>query len=268
MYFLQPLLLQLYTFITTDLPSNFFDNQFVSASLDFFQWFGIVIFAVSFILMLLNVIESRAAGEYVNFSTVFSGIYKSFILLVFSRPLVIWAFDFSHTIATSLLSGIANNVTLPQLPTGLGAILDGIKEAGNLSLISIIMLIMTIVVFFQILTLYGMLYIQIVTGYLYIADVMRGDQSAIIEWTRDVASTGITFMLEYIFYSAGFYIMDMNALNSISACAPGLILIIGSAAIPTALRKWGYSHGSGSARGVISAFTGAASGVLSAITKN
>jgi len=95
---------------------------------------------------------------------------------------------------------------------------------------------------------------------------MRGNQSAIEDWIRDIAASGITFMLEYIFYTLGFAMMTADGYNDLTKCAPGLILIIASPAIPTALKKWGYSHGSGSARGIVSGLGSAVTGTVSALT--
>jgi hypothetical protein len=247
-------------------------------TLDFFQWFGGVIFAISFILLIMNMVECKVAGEYVNPALIFKNIFSGFILLVFSRPLVIWSFEFARIVAVDLIACTSEQVTLQQLKKATSSSIWGdIKNfftsyfqvsSPTMTFITIIMLVVTIVIFFQLLTLYGMYYVQIVTGYFYITDIMRGDQSAITEWAKDVAASGITFMLEYIFYCAGFYIMDINSINSgsLTKCAPGLVLIISSPAIPMALRKWGYNHGSGSARGVVSGLGSAANGAISAIS--
>jgi hypothetical protein len=262
----QKLFLNIYKYLVSDLPSDFFDNSFISASLDFFGWFGTVIFAFSFLLLATSTVERRASGDYVDVKETFLDIIKGFILLCFSRPLVIWSFKLAHTVAIYLILYTGDSVTLPGTVSGLTAVWEAIKSLGVETFISIIMFVMTIIVFFQILTLYGMYYIEIVTGYFYIADVMRGNLSAIEDWLRDVTASGITFALEYIFYIEGIAIMDANCTDLVK-CTPGLVLIISSPAIPTALRKWGYSHGSGNPRGVIAGLGHAMSGTVSALTR-
>lgn len=267
MPFIQSLLLQLYFFLVNNLPSDFFKNKLISLSLDFFQWLGVVIFAVSFLLLLTSILESRAAGEYINGPVVFSNIIKAFLLLVFSRPLVIWSFALFRNVAFSLVKYVVQNVSVTK-PSGnlITELWNAITGSANTSFYTIIMLVVTVCVFFQMITLYGMYFIQIVTGYFYITNVMRGDQNGAGEWLQRVVASGLTFALEYIFYIIGFAMVYSQGFSDITKCVPGLVLIISSPAIPAALNRWGYSHGSMSARGVLSGFSNAVTGTVSAFT--
>lgn len=287
-FILQPITNSIITFITSDLPSSFFDNSYIKASLVFFEWLGAVIFAFSFLLLISSVLEARAAGEYVSYKTMFSNIFNGFLLLVFSRPLVVWSFQFAQTVTFSLTSYLSfvsvpsnSSVNYAAATADFGNDLFGhlkylwgifgdkvtgaFNEMGTSSILSIIMFICSIAIFFQMMTLYGMYYIQIITGYFYIADAMRGNISAIEDWLRDIVSSGITFMIEYLFFMMGGVMIAASADGSLAQCAPGLVLFISAPAIPAALRKWGYSHGSTSARGVAAGLGRAASGTVSAL---
>lgn len=297
-FILQPITNSIIQFLTSDLPADFFDNSYIKNSLVFFQWLGGIIFAFSCLLLISSIVESRAAGEYISYKTIFSNIFNGFLLLVFSEPLVVWSFKFAQTVTFSLTSFISLTAipqdnsayetfvnSLSSIKSG-GYTFDNIKTvycsffgyvgdeltnacnmSGNSSLLSIIMFICSIAIFFQLMTLYGMYYIQIVTGYFYIADAMRGNLSAIEDWLRDIVASGITFMTEYLFFMMGGMMIISSSTKSPVECAPGLVLFIAAPAIPTALKKWGYNHSSSvSARGIATGLGRAAAGSVTALT--
>lgn len=284
-FFLSSFLTILVGAITGSVPSDFFDDQFISTSLDFFTWAGGIILAVSLAFMLFGVAERKAAGEYIDISTCFLNFLKAVVLLFLSRPAIVATFYMSRQAGLDLVSGVVNQAANITSPTGsfnlpapnlnifawfgeLGqAIAKQIQGSMVQFIVMIIMVGVSISLFFQLLKICGIFYIQIVSAYLYIADVMTGNSDSFLLWIRDVTANCVTFMLEFIFYIGGMADINAHSYSDLAKCMPGLACIIAAPFIPMALRQFGFNHGAaGSARNVVAGFGQAASAAVTALS--
>lgn len=271
------LLTVLFQFIENSLPGTFFSDQFVTSTLDFWYYVGLVVFAVSVIFMIFNIAEAKASGEQVSYGICFSNFLKALFLLYAANPLVICMANLSFTVSQKIVSGIllkSIDITPPSItPTnGLGGVLSLFGTVGQWLgqmsqgaivqfFVFVVTLVVSIAMFFQLLKMFATFYIQIVSGYLYIGEVMMGDGSALLMWFRDILASCVTFALEYSFYIGGLADMNANSYSDLAKCAPGLALLVAAPAIPMILRKFGFDHGTaGSMKGAVSglgqAFTG------------
>lgn len=273
MQFFSDLLVQLIGFIAGNLPSDFFDNQYISTSLDYFQSLGWIIFAIASLFMVFSVAEKKSAGEFVNPTTVFGNWVRALMMVVFSRPLVVYFFVLCRNIANALVVNIleqAKKVTVPQSILGtnfLGnlftIIIDGAKFLAALEssgIVFFIMLIISIIMTIQLLRIFAILYVQIVGGYLSVVDLMLGDGGVFYGWMRDVIAVNVTFMLQYMMFIGGVVIINSESFNGLAACASGLVLVVGSTAVPAALKRYGFNYGGPSVGG---AFAGLSRGAMS-----
>lgn len=263
MFLLSDLLTEMIKFIASDLPHNFFDNQFIKSLLDFFQWLGIVIFAIATLLLVTGIAEKRSAGEFVNFGTVVHSFLQSVFLLCFARPLPILMFTLLQDTSFALVATVskqavdsepkwdwASNNWIAQLGK---LITSHLIALGPQTVVFFILLVFSVTMTIQLLKVMGIMVIQILNGYLSIMDSMVGDGSVFYTWFQDVLANCLTFGLGYIFYIAGVAIVNANSYNGLGPCAAGLSLIVAATAVPMALKRLGYNHGGPSVAGSIAA---------------
>lgn len=260
MAFFSDLLTELITFIAGNLPSNFFDNPYISTSLDYFQWLGWVIFAIASLFMLFSVGERRSAGEFVNLTTVFGNWVRALVLVIFARPLVYYLFVLCRDIAFAIVGTIIKQAAATKVPTTfsdnpivniLTLITKGTQSAMAQGIVFFIMLIVSIVMTIQLLRIFGIFYVQVISGYLSVVDLMLGDGGVFYGWLRDVIANCVTFALQYLFYIGGTVIINASSFNGLDKCAAGLVLVVAAPAIPMALKRYGFQHGGPSVGGTL-----------------
>lgn len=259
---LTSLLMDMIKFIASDLPGNFFDNSFVKSLLDFFQWFGVIIFGISFLLMLTTVAEKHTVGEFINVGSVVRGFLQAVFLLSFARPLPILIFKVSQDTAFALVATVSQQAqkSTPQWDWSknffsefIKMFTSGLNALAPSTIVFFIMLFFSFTMTIQLLRLFAIMLIQIVNGYFAITDSMIGDGNAFYTWFQDVLASCLTFALQYVFFIAGAAVVSANQWNGLGPCAAGLSLIVGASAIPAALKKLGYNHGGPTVAGSLAA---------------
>lgn len=251
MAFFTDLLSQLLVFLAGNLPSDFFDNQYISTSLDYFQSLGWIIFAIASLFMVFSVAEKRSAGEFVNPTTVFGNWVRALMMVVFSRPLVVYFFVLCRNIAFALVGNILAQAEKAKVPTFSSNVIlnvfdlitHGMQAMTAQGIVFFFMLVATIVLTVQLMRIFAILYVQIVGGYLSVVDLMLGDGGVFYGWMRDVIAVSVTFMLQYMMFIGGTVIVDTASFSSLAACAAGVVLVVGSTAVPTALKRYGFNYG-------------------------
>jgi hypothetical protein len=212
----------------------------VNILLSFFSYFGAVLFALSFLLILVRAAESYSTLKQVSVITIVENIIKGFCMLVFVRYGVIFLFELSHDVATALIGGTILENTDNFKPSFLEDIvsLTGLDMKGGVLLI---IAVLTIMMMYQTLKRIGIILVQIFLGYLYIPSVMSGNEHALGEWMKDLFASIVTYSLQIILYFWGMSLLNFANLLEFGECAFGLILLITAGAVPSILKKFGYS---------------------------
>lgn len=253
---------QLLSFMNSDVANKFFSDPFISTALSYFYWFGGIIFVFSVLTVVFNVSECKASGDFVNYPMICKDIGTGFILWQFSQPLVKWAFVLSVRVTYSVLSASALSIAIPHSSS------LNLWNYLQFSVIDMFMSIYTTCIifamFFQLMKRFGIFFIQVVLGYFYIADVVKGNQGGAGEWLRDIVAGTLTFFLQMLFFYGGMAIINVNETQGIQGCWVGLILLTTAPAVPMILKKFGYSTGSGHSAAGLSRMM---SGTVSALSR-
>lgn len=242
----------LFSFVSSFVSASFFQNEFVDASLDLFYRVGVGVLTLGLIKAIIMQVEGASHGNGFDRSCIFSFI-KAYGLLIFCRPIILLMFEGTNTLANTMVSGIQVSVNF----TVAGQILT---VAPMYTIGLIVTLVCTISVLLQILRQYMVIYIQVLTGYLYIYDVAAGNDQALGEWARDVLSGRITFALQYVCYIYGMSTIS-SAINNLDVgqLLLSLIFLLGANTIPALLKRWGYTGST--AGGAFGRFMGTAANV-------
>ena len=97
-------------------------------------------------------------------------------------------------------------ISVPSLlePIGLSNNL-GSSYLGNLQSVTVqlavvilVMLVATLIMFLSLLKRFATLYIQILLGYVYIFDVVKGNTNSVGEYAREIAAGIITFFVQML----------------------------------------------------------------------
>lgn len=242
----------LFSFVSSFVSASFFQNEFVDASLDLFYRVGVGVLTLGLIKAIIMQVEGASHGNGFDRSCIFSFI-KAYGLLIFCRPIILLMFEGTNTLANTMVSGIQVSVNF----TVAGQILT---VAPMYTIGLIVTLVCTISVLLQILRQYMVIYIQVLTGYLYIYDVAAGNDQALGEWARDVLSGRITFALQYVCYIYGMSTIS-SAINNLDVgqLLLSLIFLLSANTIPALLKRWGYTGST--AGGAFGRFMGTAANV-------
>ncbi len=234
----------LFNFITTMLNQSFFTHDFVKGTLNFFQTIGYILLLAGFVKSLITAVEQHVHGDGNDIGARCFSFLKAYGMLLFCRPIINYAHELVLTIVRLITASLSPDFTIISIR--FNDIINGTGTAGIVfSIIFIIMLIVSVLMVFHLFKQYVVIYVQVLTGYLYVFDVAAGNDGAIGEWGRDVISGRLTFGLQLLCYSAG---MDFAATgyntNHVPTYFIAGVLLIGAASIPSILKRWGYSSGS------------------------
>lgn len=225
----------------------FFGNAFVKESLAFFQWFAAILLAAGFLVELLKSAERSAHGERISFAEGVFGLLKGYGMILFVYPVMMCLMDIFTIISNALCNiGISSPPFVETLQSTLSdASLVTLFVSGIVTLTICIVSVMMLVRIFR---RFAIMYIQILTGYLYVYDLAKGN-NVLGEWGRDVIAGFITFHLELTMYNVGLKLLAIGISETGSIFSflngntfVGLTFLFSVGIAPLVLRRWGYAN--------------------------
>jgi len=228
-----------YTLTLTIMTAGFFNNAYVVESLGFFRFLSFMILAASLVFSLFSMLEKEMHGDYSDRKAIAFNFIKAWGMLLLVQPVVMltndWIFRTSDMLSNvSLTNSVSEAMSTLTAPARLATL--GVYDM----ILLIVIAIVSVIVMLAALSRYAVLYIQILTGYLYVFDVGRGNTNAIGEWGKDVLAGCITFGMQFICYRIGM-VMIANGIvfGDIPGTIVGLAFMVGASTAGATLKKWG-----------------------------
>ena len=245
------------------LQQNFFSHGFISATLNFFEAVGALMLLAGAVKTLIVAAEQHLHGESGGLGARMLNFIKAYAMLFLVMPVVLLSHSFVIRLSMRIAAPFVPDFSDVEITMKDASLLDGAASSILFAIIFTIMLISSILILFHTLKQYVTLYVQVLTGYLYVYDVASGNSNAIGEWGRDVITGRITFGLQLICYQVGMYLCAGAFSNEdYTSLLVGSALLIGVCTIPSALKKWGNAVGGGGG-GAIATFASVAASVMS-----
>lgn len=233
----------MYNAVTTTATISFFSHDFVTETLSFFRWVAGLILAAGLLLSLAKQAEHRMHGDGGGFQDLILSTVMGYGLLLFCEPVVLFLNDRTIKLATQL-SNISYKASWSLLWQNSGS-------AFGADLMSVIVcigiLVVSAMMLWRALKRFGVLYIQIFMGYLYIFDVIRGNRNAIGEWGRDVLGGCLTYVFQVMLYRVGMSLVAITIGGGVTALLSasglvGLAFLVIAGTSGTILKRWGYTN--------------------------
>ena len=211
------------------LSTLFYQSELVQSALSFSRWLGYFVLAGALIATLLDIAEELAnvkPGKDIEYMTIGVNFLKG-LLFIEMAPV------------------------LAQQSMVIGAELSGAFRVDSSSILSgVILQHLTIAIFvlialisFFCMSLFsvGAMFLQSITVFLYVPDIVRGRTTSMGDWIRQSLSILVTYLIRCVLFFIGF----TAAVNSdiITMCVAWLTML-GAARI---LQKFGMSSGFGGA---------------------
>lgn len=228
--------------------TGFFDAKIIADSFEFSRFLSYLVFGATLIITFFDIVEDLSEvgnGKTIEFATIFMNLFKGLMFIeiapVLAKQSIIVGADLSSAfnVDTSTITNgfFNNNVTLMLI------ILIASVSFFCLSLFSV-----------------GAMFLQAITVFLYVPDIVRGRTTSMGDWIRQTLSLLVTYMLRNILFFLGF----LSAVNvDIITMAICWITMFGTARI---LQKFGISSGfAGAVSSTISMGQSAVSAVSSLV---
>ncbi len=233
----------MYNAVTTAATASFFSHEFVKETLSFFRWVAGLILAAGLLLSLAKQAERRMHGDGGGFQDLILSTLMGYGMLLFCEPVVLFLNDRTLKLAANL-SNLSYKASWSLLWENSGS-------AFGADLLSVIVcigiLVVSIMMLWRALKRFGVLYIQIFMGYLYIFDVIRGNRNAIGEWGRDVLGGCLTYVFQVMLYRVGMSVIAMTIGGGVTALLSahglvGLAFLVTAGGSGTIMKRWGYTN--------------------------
>lgn len=234
-------LISMYEAVLVVQTNSFFEHEFVSGLLTFFEVVGGSLVVAGFVKRLIIDAEKQLHGDGCeSVKDIFMDFLKAIGLLLLSRHVVL----LMHSALMYVVDLVTANMAISK--GNISVLMSSALMSSILNLIAMIVaLVCSVIMLFAVLRRFAIMLIQIFTGYLYVFDVLGGGGAGIGEWARDVAGGCIAFALQLVFYKFGM----MELANNITG-GKGLFVavsfLLGASIVPTVLKRWGYANQSGS----------------------
>lgn len=208
---------------------EFWNESFVRALLNASIAVSGIVWAVAFIIMLLDVVEAISEEKPVFISSLAGDAVKALAFYFVAPNVGQYAILFVFEIVKRLNWADSLEATLKQyLTSTLGSVYFGI-----------VLLIGSIYFFFASLKNSGLFFCQLLTCPLYVPSIVRGDHTAMGAWLRQSVSILLTFFFQYLMFYSSLFLFFQG--QPMAAIMPMLAMM----AVPRLLDKYGFSSGSG-----------------------
>ena len=221
------------------LTLDFWDNSYIRLILDFGFWIGTGVFAITFIVVLVDIAEEKSTGNPVHWAAVFTNIVKSFCFLVFSRWIALWSMQMVSTLtsffgrelsAQAMTDSLQQTILQMTVPAALNLLLGII--------FNIVVMVASIIFIVQSFKRFGTMFLHVMQAPLYVPDILRGDTAKMGEWLRQMIAISVTYGFQYLF----FYLGSILMLETHVLVAIPFWLTMGQ--IPKILNRYGWSSAS------------------------
>lgn len=223
---------------------GFFDNEYILQFLKFSTWLNVFIFVVALFVVLIDIVEEKTSGNPIAITDIFMNVFKAFAFAYFAR----WLAQGSMELIDKVLKALQfDSIHFDTFDNATKSILASLGSSKILTVVFPIILLCACIVFFiNSIKRFGTMFVHILTAFLYIPDIMRGNTVKMGEWLRQMLAISLTYAFTYLLFFLGctFYIQLEYVL------AIGMWLAM--ALVPKALNHFGWSSGSkGSFGGVV-----------------
>ncbi len=241
----------LFHIVITFLQQNFFGHPFIGATLGFFEAVGGIMLLVGLLKSIILSAEQSMHGEAPALGAKLMSFLKAYAMLLFCRPVVMFFHMFIINIVSLIASPFIPDFSDMEITMKDFNLLSGALSSILFAVVFAVMSIATVLMIFHVFKQYITLYVQVLTGYLYVYDIASGNDNVIGEWGRDVVSGRLTFGLQLMCYQVGMYLCaGAFSGNDYVSYLVGGVLLVGVCTIPSALKKWGNSVGGGGGGGI------------------
>lgn len=225
---------------------GFFDNMYILQFLIFSTWLNVFIFVVALFVVLIDIVEEKTSGNPIAITDVFTNIFKAFAFAYFAR----WLAQGSMELIDKVLKALQfDSINFGAFDSATKNILASFGAAAqkNLTIVFVVVLLCACVVFFiNSIKRFGTMFVHILTAFLYIPDIMRGNTVKMGEWLRQMLAISLTYAFSYLLFFLGctFYLQLEYVL--------AIGMWIAMALVPKTLNQFGWSSASkGSFGGVV-----------------
>lgn len=208
---------------------EFWQESFVRVLLNASIAVSGLVWAVSFIVMLLDVVEAINEEKPVFISSLAGDAVKSLAFYFVAPNVGLYAILFVFEIVRRLNWADSLEATLQQYLT---------STFGSVYF-AIVLVVGSIYFFFSSMKNSGLFFCQLLTCPLYVPSILRGDHTAMGGWLRQSASILLTFFFQYLMFYSSLFLFFQG--QPMAATMPMLAMM----AVPHLLDKYGFSSGSG-----------------------
>ncbi|MBE6905007.1 MAG: hypothetical protein E7476_01835 [Ruminococcaceae bacterium] len=221
--------------LTTSATSVFWDVPAIELCLDFFTWVNGVVLVVSLLFLCVEITEQNGR---VNWSIVFTNLFKGFAFVFFNRYIGLATFVVTEQ-ATQAMD-IALNTPSSAI---IGTWLTGMNSGIFIILMILVVLAAFVSFFIMSMLRNGSLLVQIFSSAFYIPSIIRGDTAKLTDWLEQTVAISATYFIQYLLFCIG-----LDHLTGFSG--PGLVTTatcwLTMFFVPKILSKFGYSSGTAS----------------------
>ena len=219
------------------LTIDIWSDEYILGMIEISRSVSFTVLGLSIVFLLKDIKEQSGKVDY---KIVFLSLVKGFFFATTIHYLAGYIFIVAQEFVNSLNLYIDPS-EVANMETGLLDILGITNVNMTIQIILLIVVLVAFIAFFiSTIMSVSSVFILIISSFIYVPFVVRGDTSKVSEWYTSLASISITYILRYVFFYLGIFMMLEKRFSSIIVFTAVFIL-------PKTLQKFGYSSGTGNA---------------------
>ena len=192
----------------TSTSANIFRYQWFQVIVGLFGRFGLLLFAIGVVMAFVDAgIEYRRRGIDLNSALLNLGKTLLAVFLFYAVPVPL--FSFCVNVQSVIMRALSIDWSFDSI---ISALILNQTEFGDVMniIMTVIMIVLVVIVFFDNLKRGGILFVQICIGSLYMISVPRGYMDGFYSWCKQVIALCITALLQNLVLFCGLMIVPTN----------------------------------------------------------
>lgn len=214
--------------LVLDVVDGFWQNNLLDGFLDFAAVISGIVLGVSILIAIFDIVEEN---KTIIWKQIFMNLFKGGLFTIFARHIGLMCLTITNLIVRNLKLDFDRNALWAA--TSATTISEGVT-----SLLWVLILIIVFIAFGVVCVMRNAsMFVLMMSSFLYIPDIVRGDTAKMGDWIRQVVAVSLTFMFQYILFCLGINgVLSMDVVTALTGFA-------GIFVVPKLLQKFGYSSG-------------------------
>ena len=221
--------------LTNQIGSAGLFSPTANAAVELARTVGVAMFGVGVVMLLIDIAENINRGQTVSYGKLGFDIAKGFAFAYYAPEMGRRILNLVISMVGAL--GMDTDAELSPVTKLLTAITQGAPAIGLLLMFIVVAIIAAIYFLFKAIQRTGIMLMHCMTAPLYVASIVRGDDTALLTWMRQA----IAISLELFFHAALFYAGWASIGSGITGAIGAYSFWLAMPQAEKILQKYGFS---------------------------